>query len=229
MGKMQDIQDQYCLALTDEAIEKMRADGHDVESLYKSIEAAKQRRDEKMRNVVHLERLDADKKTPRDPKSAFVKKAVKGNKNVIAEAPLVYGAVVQAQNTLWEPFKNYNCGTVIVFTLDERYRYDTAYLTEMAGKISASKKDDTNADTKALRDNLLNTRSVFCNKVGQSIAGDVDVWCCTYFIKDTKLLPKMFIPNDRILPFLVMSELKEGNKVFTQGSPIELINKDFYE
>jgi len=229
MGKMQDLQDQYCLALTDEAIEKMKSEGHDVEGLYKSREAARQRQKEKMTNIVHLERLDEHKKIPRDPKSTFVKKAVKGNKKVVAAAPLVYGAVVQAQNTLWEPFKNYNSGTVIVFTLDERYQYDTAYLTEMAHKISASKKDETNADTKTLRDNLVNTRSVFCNKVGQSIAGDVELWCCTYFIKNTKLLPKMFIPNDRILPFLVMDELKEGNKIFGQGSPIELINKDFYE
>ena len=118
---------------------------------------------------------------------------------------------------------------VVVFTLDEQYQYDTAYLTEMAQKISASKQESLNEDMKILKDKLLNTRSVFCNKVGQSISGDVEVWCCTYFIKDTKLLPKMFIPNDKILPFLVLEELKEGNKIFTQGSPIELINKDFYE
>jgi len=229
MGKMQDLQDQYCLALTDEAIEKMKSEGQDAEILYKKREEARQRKAEKMTNIVHLERLDEHKKTPRDPKSTFVKKGVKGNKNVIVEAPLVYGAVVQAQSTLWEPFKNYNSGMVIAFTLDERYKYDIAYLTEMAGKISESKNQNTYEDTKALRDNLLNTRSVFCNKVGQSISGDVEVWCCTYFVKDTKLLPKMFIPNNKILPFLVMEKLKEGNKIFTQGSPVELIKKDFYE
>ena len=230
MGKLQDIQDQYYLALTDEAIEKIKSEGQDVEILYKNREAARQRHAEKMSNIVHLERLDEHKQTPRNPKSAFVKKGAKASKNAMIESPLIYGAVVQAQSTLWEPFRNYNSGMVIAFTLDERYKYDTAYLTEMAQKISASKKEGFNEeDTKALRDNLANTRSVFCNKVGKSISGDVEVWCCTFFVKDTKLLPKMFLPNNGILPFLVTGELKEGNKVFSTGSPVDLINKDFYE
>ena len=174
MGKLQEVQDHYYLSLTDEAIEKIKSEGQDVEILYKNREAARQRKIEKTTNIVHLGRLDEHRKTPRDPKSAFVKKSVKGNKNVIAEAPLVYGAVVQAQSTLWESFKNYNSGMIVVFTLDERYRYDIGYLTEMAQKISASKKAEPHEDMKTLRDNLMNTRSVFCNKVGQSIANDVE-------------------------------------------------------
>ena len=233
MGKIQEAQDQYVMALTDEAIEEMAKGGQNVDMLYKHREEARKRHEEKMKNEVHLERLDEYKNTPRDPKTAFAKKAIKtgmfGSNGNTVDAPLVYGAVVQAQSSLWKPFRNNNSGMVVVFTLDEKYKYDIEWLTQMANKISETKKEEVDQDMQTIKENLLNTRSIFCNKVGKSMAGDVEVWCGTYIVKDTKMLPKMFIPNNKILPFLVTEELKDGNKVFTTGSPFKLINKEFYE
>ena len=82
MGKLQEAQDQYYLALTDEAIEKINSEGQDVEILYKSREAARQRNLEKMTNVVHLERLDEHKKHQEIKNQHLLKKVLKEIKNL---------------------------------------------------------------------------------------------------------------------------------------------------
>jgi len=224
MGKIQDAQDQYCLALTDEAIEKLKNEGQDVAILYKKREEARNR------NKFHLEKLNEYKKTPRDPQSQFAKKGIKvgffGSSNGVVDSPLVYGALVDDPVGMTWTGSN---ALVVVFTLDERYKYDIAWLSDVAAKVESLRNAAVvSEDMKKIKDGLVNSHYQFCLKVGQSVVGDAEVWCCTFFAKNTKQLPKTFIPGEHILPFLVTGELKEVLQIGNIKSALDLINKEFY-
>ncbi|MCL2654527.1 MAG: hypothetical protein FWD65_02345 [Coriobacteriia bacterium] len=171
---------------------------------------------------VDLGRLSAYIATPRDPESEFVSDAVASGasgklfaskakeRQIVANSPLIYGAVVQANNALWEPGHAMRLPAVLVITTDEAYKNDIAWLTQMAATIGELRSQgNLPKDMRKLIDDLRNSISSFCHKVGTSVAGGADVWCATVSF-DQSDLPGTRIPKEGILPFLLREPPKEN-------------------
>jgi hypothetical protein len=138
---------------------------------------------------------------------------------------------VKAEKYLYEPNKLGNLKIWLVFTLDERYKYDKEWLKNMAAKVlEVCKSPDVPEDMRTFATNLADTNKFFSYKVGVSVAGDTEVWCCTYAVDNTKELPKLFLPNEELLPFIVLKQpLEEKNYIsLTTGKLLGLVNKDLY-
>ena len=232
MGALQDAKDQYYRNLTDEQVEDLVRQGMNREEMLTLRADAIAKEKERLRNEVDLSRLDAHRATPRDIGSDFVKNGCAGAPLFgkgkwlakIAEAPLAYGAVVQAHSALFSPGRNYSAGMVLVFAADEKHRCDVDFLRSAAQQIGALKRAaDVPADMQDVINPLRNDHSFFCRKVGASIAGDADLWCAVHVVKDSKVLPKMFIPNDKIIPLMVLGPVTKG-----ATAPIALVRGEYY-
>jgi hypothetical protein len=171
----------------------------------------------------NLARLDPFKSTPRSADTDFFKDCAGrppliGNKNKWRErytnAPLVYAAVVQANTALYEPGNDY-LPAVFVIATDDAHRYDTEYLSELANKIYGLKNSaDVPNDCRNLIATLRDDQSVFCWKIGTSIAGNADTWCFTHNMEQ-KYLPHQCIPPEKIVPFLLTDTALKDNVVVT--------------
>ncbi|MDR0840645.1 MAG: hypothetical protein LBN26_04575 [Christensenellaceae bacterium] len=182
-------------------------------------------------NITHLERLAPYAETPRDVNDDFMR-ACAGKPPLVGRvkweekymsAPLVYGAVVEANGWLWKPIDwdygpagaaqgkpspSAKVGAVFIIALDEHMR-DAAYLTDVAEKVAALKNSaEVPKDMKDLIAHLKNSTSRFSFPVGESIAPGGRTWCVTYTFEGAKALPKTFLPNDKIVPFLLTQEPK---------------------
>ena len=95
-----------------------------------------------------LNKLTSYRSTPRSTESEFFKdvagKAPLFGKDKwrekFATAPLLYGAVVQANSGLWLPGREDDLPAVFVFALDRTHIYDIEWLTATAEKISEMKE-----------------------------------------------------------------------------------------
>lgn len=201
-------------------VDNMEKQGCDVTELRRKVtERIAREAAEAAARVCNLEKLEPYKKIPRDPESEFYKAlAAKapliGKKEWLENcltAPIVYAAVVQAHHGLWAPYDGGHMGAVFVFSTDPARMYDTAWLLDIAKKIGEMKESPTVApDCKTLIDTLRDDQSQFCFKLRSSLAGDVDAWCTTYVVNDTAHLPHTCLPNDRILPVLLLKPPQEG-------------------
>ena len=179
-------------------------------------------KDGTLTNEIHLERLAEYIKAPRSADSAFIADSIKdgsgtidgliggifGNaklKEALSKAPIVYGAVVQANSYLFEPGQDiFSVAAVFVFALDEAHIYNIEWLRETADKIAEMKKEGSAfGDMADLLSSLKDDTSHFCLKIGKSVAGDADAWCAVYTFKDTKVLPMTFLPRIKIVPFFL--------------------------
>jgi len=187
---------------------------------------------------VDLSRLDPFVATPRDPNSAFVTDALAvgaygglfANKDkkrqIVAGAPLIYGAVVEANSDLWEPGSGTNLPAVFVIATDAAHRTNIEWLTQAAQTIAALKhQGDLPKDMRKLIDDLRNSISYFCHKIGPSVAGDADAWCATTSFNQANLPGKRLprIGEVGMLPFLLKEEPKEN-----QFLPVENIPAKYY-
>jgi hypothetical protein len=186
-------------------------------------------KDGEFKNEIHLEKLEQYINVPRSADSSFIADSIKdgsgtidgfigglfGNaklKDALSKAPLIYGAVVQANSWLFEPGQDvFSVGAVFVFALDAEHIYNIEWLTETAAKISEIKRGGIIADDmKDLLVSLKDDLSHFCLKIGSSVAGDADAWCTVFTFKDTKVLPRTFLPANRIVPFF-LKETPQNN------------------
>ena len=240
MGRVQDVQEEFYRKLTDEGIEVYVKQGMDREVMIRERAKALEKWAVVMNNPTHLEKLEPFQKTPRDKSSAFVKKGIKKslfgpNADKIAEAPLVYGAIVQAHTLLFEPSKNIaNCGLVVVFALDEEHKYDVEWLNGIASKIKELKNSaDVPKDMENLIRMLKIESSHFSSKIGVSVAGEnAEAYISVHTLNNTKNLPKTFIPNNKILPFLLLKKPKAKpapGMTVLPAAKLALVNKQFYE
>jgi hypothetical protein len=184
-------------------------------------------------NQTDLARLDEFAQTPRDTDTDFARQTV-GKPPLlskakwadkVANAPLVYGAVVQAHSALFKPGNNANVGAVVVISTDPKRIHDVKYLRDVADKISQM-KDPTNPvpdDMMKLIKVLRNDSSIFCWQVGASTADDDATWCATYAFADQSALPTNRIPDNRIVPFLLMDTPRDNVSI-----DLKLIPKEYY-
>ena len=200
--------------MTMEEIEDMEAKGCDMteyRAKYAEREEKKAAEIKRRLDAIDYSLLDPYRNTPRDMESVFVKDVISlnniwsFNKEALADARIVYGAVVQAHHGLWTPGDYGHMAAVFVFALDEKHIYDVEWLLETAEKISEMKisanvPDDNMKFIAKLRDD----KSMFGFKLGASLCGDADAWCTTYAFKEQAVLPDTYLPQNNILPFLLM-------------------------
>ena len=221
--------------MTMEEIEEMEAKGCDMteyRAKYAEREARKAAEIKRRLDAIDYSLLDPYRNTPREIESAFVKDVISVNslyltkKQKIADAKVVYGAVVQAHFGLWEAGDYGSMAAVFVFALDEKHIFDVEWLLETAGKISEM-KESSNVPGDCLKFiNLLrNDQSQFCCKLGESLCGEADAWCTTYAFSDQTVLPDKYLPQNKIVPFLLMEPAKDGWSADLEIVPVKYYNK----
>ena len=147
LSKMQEkATKQWAQNLTLEQIEEYERQGMDM-SEYRVIYEENQAEKQRIADAIDLSRLDRYKKTG-SMDDAFVEDVAKFNKlsdkkkQLLEQAPLVYGRVVQAYSPLYKPTaskKNDGGGIVFVFALDNAHCYNEEWLAKTAKRISAMK------------------------------------------------------------------------------------------
>jgi hypothetical protein len=182
-------------------------------------------------NPIRLDKLTPYKSTPRDVNSDFVKdcagKLPLFGKDTylkeIAEAPVVYTAVVQAYNPLWAPGPSDEAmGAVFVFARDPAHRYDVAWLKSTSKAISDMKVSaNVPDDCQKFIDTLRKDSGYFCFPLGKSLNGGADAWCATFSIheEEKKILPKTYLPSEGIVPMLLKAPPEEDHFVDFQMIP----------
>ncbi|MGL5438958.1 MAG: hypothetical protein ACRDA4_01040 [Filifactoraceae bacterium] len=218
----------------DEYVECLLAQGYEEHDLNKMIAVVDERkaqvslRDESDR-VIEMERrasyvYDLSKlqpylATPRNTASDFFRDVagrppIFGKSNWLTKfenAPIVYAAVVQANNELWDPGQGTMMPAVFVFSLDSSKIHDTEWLKKIATQIMDLKNGAiVPSDSKNLINALRDDQSIFCFKVGKSITGNIEAWCCTKSIEKQADLPNGCLSSDKIVPFMLHGEIKEN-------------------
>jgi hypothetical protein len=182
-------------------------------------------------NPVDISRLTPYIITPRDAGSEFVSdvvgKVMMGKEKkckAMAQAPLVYAAVVQANNALWDPGNGSALPAVFVIALDNMHKNNIEWLRETAQAIAELKRGGgEQADMKKLIETLRNDISRFCFRIGPSVAGNADAWCASFTFDKQSDLPGSRIPIDGVLPFLLTDQPKEN-----QFIPLTLVPAKYY-
>lgn len=215
-------------AMTEEEIAEMENKGYDMSSVRgKQAEIAAQEEadeaafaQERKATAIPtaLDKLTPYRSTPRGTESAFFRdvagKAPLFGKDKwrekFANAPMIYGAVVQANSGLWLPGTEDYLPAVFVFALDSAHMYDVEWLKATAEKISEIKVSDAvPADCREFIDILRDNQSEFCFPLGASLAGGADAWCVTYKFDTQTILPGNRLPEDGIVPFLLEARPKK--------------------
>ena len=127
-----------------------------------------------------------------------------------ANAPMIYGAVVQANSDLWLPGTGEYLPAVFVFALDSPHIYDVEWLRGTAEKISEMKVSGAvPADCQEFIHILRDDQSEFCFPLGDSLADGADAWCVTFKFHKQTILPGNRLPEDGIVPFLLEARPKK--------------------
>lgn len=215
-------------AMTEEEIAEMEKKGYDVSSLRETREltakeeqaneAAFMEQRKATAVAIDLTKLTSYQGIPRSTESEFFhdvagKAPMLGKnkwKEKVSNAPLVYGAVVQANSDLWLPGNNEYYPAVFVFALDHAHIYDVEWLNEVAKKISEMKEStQVPADCKEFIDILSDDQSQFCFPLASSLVGNAEAWCVTYKFEKQSILPGSRLPEERIVPFLLDEQPKK--------------------
>lgn len=223
--------------MTEEEIAEMEKKGYDMSSVRgKKVElSAQEEADEadfaNQREATavptDLNKLNTYRGTPRSTESDFFRdtagKAPLFGKDKwrekFAMAPMIYGAVVQANSALWLPGNEDFLPAVFVFALDSAHIYDVEWLTATAKKISEMKESaDIPADCQEFITILRDDQSEFCFPLSASIADGAEAWCVTYKFDKQTILPGNRLPEDGIVPFLL--EAKPKKQIPVQLAPI---------
>lgn len=184
-------------------------------------------------NPTDLARLEEFAKTPRDENSAFFRDTAgkapwigkKEWREGCVNGPLVFAAVVQANNALFKPGAGTSLPAVFVVSTDPRNARNVEYLECVANEIHEM-KDPTNPvpdDMQELIQTLRTDRGYFCFKVGASTADDDATWCATYTFDDKAALPTGRIPDNEIVPFILTDAPVEN-----QFIGLKLIPEKYY-
>lgn len=174
----------------------------------------------------NLEKVKPYAKTPRSTETAFFKDCAgrapffgkEKWRTKYANLPLVYAAVVQANDWLWEPGVGF-LPAVLLVAFDEEHRYNTEYLKSMAETL-ANYRDSVNVpdDCRNLVSKLRDEKSSFNYKVGSSVAGNSNAWCFTCMI-DQRYLPHTCLSTEGVLPVFTMLEPNEKHIQYIQQIP----------
>jgi len=213
-------------------LEEMRDQGLDVDEY---LEAAykKQANEEALldTNQIDITRLAVYENTPRSDTSEFfcevAKKVPMFNKRkwqvMYVNAPIVYAGIVQANQALYSPGKT-TTGAVALIVLDEKMGKDIAYINTKAEEVyKVAYGQNVPKDMRKIAEGLRKQEGYFTYRLPTSISDGYETWVCVFSV-DQNLLPKTFIPKQRIIPCLLLDDLKE-KKI----ANMEVIPSKFYE
>ncbi|NDV68012.1 hypothetical protein [Dysgonomonas sp. 25] len=228
-----DVQKNWEENMTLEDIENLERQGCDMTEYRKKYEeriAREKAEREAYLAMLDYAGLDAYKATPRDIDSEFVTKMMTLNKlsekkrALMVDAPLVYGAVVQAHNELWKSADGGYKAMVVVFALDAQHIYNAEWLNETANRIDEmNERDQVPEDCKRLIKALRDHQSVFGYKLGDTLADGADLWCATFAVDNQALLPDKRLEEGCVVPFLLLEQPRDN-----RGIELELIPAEFY-
>lgn len=222
--------------MTMEEIEDLERQGCDMTEYrrkYAEREAAKAAEYKRLMDSLDLAKLNEYMATPRDMESDFVKDTIQLNKigsrhqPKMADAKIVYAAVVQAHSGLWKAGDSGQMGVVFVLSMNEEHMHDQEWLLATANKISEMKNgshvpNDNLKFIKLLRDD----QSMFVYRLGESLSGsDDETWCLTYAVDKQAKLPNSCLPPNRILPLLVLNYSKKDDLVAIELIPAKYFTK----
>lgn len=224
-------------AMTEEEIAEMEKKGYDMSSVRgrqaemdaqeEADKAAFGDRQKAAAVPTDLNKLTPYRSTPRSTESCFFRD-VAGKapffgrekwREKYANAPMIYGAVVQANSDLWLPGTGEYLPAVFVFALDGPHIYDVEWLRDTAEKISEMKVSGAvPADCQEFIHILRDDQSEFCFPLGDSLADGADAWCVTFKFHKQTILPGNRLPEDGIVPFLL--EARPKKQIPVQLTPI---------
>lgn len=191
-----------------------------------------------MNGRLDLSKLDPFKKTPRAEQSEFVQSEVqrywlkKSITKKMTGSPIVYCAVVQVNPNVYAPIKDPkneldSYPVVLVYAKDDKHRYDSAFLLDLAARIFSMRKGNIPLDCKDMMTLIMRDRGFLHYKVGASVAGDVDAWVTVQSI-DMPKLPEGYLMDKEIIPYL-MSDYDKPRKS-GKGSPdFHQIDRKYYQ
>lgn len=207
--------------MPDAQLEQMaQMPGFNREELYRKRAMYRQQRDYARQNrpQPQLGKLGPYMQTPRRADTPFFRDAAGsapwfGKKEWQAkyeQAPIVFGATVQANDSLWDPGKGADVPLVTVIAMNPQFTCNGEWLRGLASAI-ASMRDSFQVppDCQRLVASLRDTRSIFCWRVPPGLGGAADAWCATTTIPKQSDLPNDCLPANGVLPFLLL------------GAPIE--------
>lgn len=146
----------------------------------------------------------------------FLRKAVKKWENEMANAPLVFAAVVQANSVLFDPKESTWAPAVLLYTTDPARSRDGEWLRQVADRCAALRERRTGDRREDGLGFLLNEEeSNFDIEVPPTLTGGVTVKIFTTFV-DPDNLPGRAIPPHRILAGLAREK------------ELVLLPKDYY-
>ncbi|WP_313529387.1 hypothetical protein [Anaerotignum sp.] len=122
----------------------------------------------------------------------------------------------------------------LVFALDDKHKYDVDWLKETAKKIDQMRKNESvPEDCREFIDmlqleqqqlcfatgselaggELMHFHSEMCFQLGSSLVQDANAWCVLYKFKTQDLLPSNRLPEDGIVPFLLLTPPKKKTPI----------------
>ncbi len=163
-------------------------------------------------NQVSFERLDKFTVTPRSIEgegAAIVGKPPMFGKEKwkeeVSNAPIIYAGVVEANNMLFAPGKEQFKAAVLVFAEDEKHWRDIEWIKKTLNTIDDVRdSDNVPQDARKFISELRDEESGFCMELPASLSDGANAWVTVHKFENQTDLPKSYIPDDRILPFLLV-------------------------
>ncbi|MFV0393688.1 MAG: hypothetical protein ACK5LC_04735 [Coprobacillaceae bacterium] len=203
---------------TIEQLEEMRKQGLDVEEY---LQAAYQKQEEKQErlesNQIDVSKLNKYLAVPRDSETEFFseiagKAPMLGKdkwRDSYSNAPIVYAGVVQAAKALFAP-GNATTGYVALIVLDETHGRDIEWIDQKAKEIhSVAYGTDVPKDMRKIAASIRKQEGHFTYRLPDSINEGMELWVTVTTISQS-VLPNTFIPIQRIIPSLLMGDLKDN-------------------
>ena len=219
-------------SLSIEQLEEMRDQGLDVEE-YLATAYQKQEEEDALleTNQIDVSKLEMYERVPRDIDSEFfVEMAGKAPmlgkdkwRNTYMYAPIVYTGIVQADGVLFAPGDE-TTGYVALVVLDRTYGNNIEWIDQKAKEVhKVVYGANVPKDMRKIAEGIRKQEGYFTYKLPSSINESMDIWVTVNTVSQ-KILPKTFIPKQRVIPCLLTDDLKE-NKM----PSLSVIPARFYE
>lgn len=219
-------------SLSIEQLEEMRDQGYDVEEYLQAVYKKQEEKDALYEaNQINVSKLDRYLSVPRDSDSEFFsevagKAPMLGKdkwRNTYENAPIVYTGIVQASSALFAP-GDATTGYVALVVLDRTRGYDIEWIDQKAREIhEVVYGANVPRDMRKIAEGIRSQKGYFTYKLPESINEGMDMWVTVNTVSQ-KMLPKTFIPKQRIIPCLLTEDLKENRM-----PNLSVIPSRFYE
>ncbi len=210
-----DIQKSWEENLTEEQIDEMEKQGTDVSELRAKLAENKKKRE--AAGETDLSMLDAYRRTPRDVNSDFIRETV-GKPPLFgkakwtekyANAEIIFPVLLQCSPQLHKVGNLENALIALIYASDSAHKDNYDFLRETADKLVKMREGKMEAPKslkKVIKD-LNKPTSSFYHVVEIPEFENATLHLATYFLTSQSSLPGSVIPNDRVLPALLLEDI----------------------